>query len=183
LTVPVDLEAAPPVSVPTSGVLGRLQAVVDKINAVLIAASALAAGAAGCVLTWEVAGRYFFKIPSYWQDELSVFLLIGATFLAASWIQTRRGHVGISALEHILPPATERARRIFADAVSFAFCAFFCWKSWTLLMEAVDEGQISNTPWGPPLWIPYGIMSIGMTMLVAQLAIQFAVRLMSLGRR
>ncbi len=183
MTVPLEVAAQPLASVPSSGVLGRLQAVIDGINAVLMAASALAAGAAGCVLTWEVAGRYFFKIPSYWQDELSVFLLIGATFLATSWIQTRRGHVGISALEHVLPPVAERVRRILADFVTFAFCAFFCWKCWELLMEAVDEGQISNTPWGPPLWIPYGIMSIGMSMLVAQIALQFAVRLGSLGRR
>ena len=183
MTGPVDVAAEPPVSVPTSGVLGRLQSIVDKINGVLIAASAVAAGAAGCVLTWEVAGRYFFKIPSYWQDELSVFLLIGATFGAASWIQTRRGHIGISALEHVLPPLAERVRRILADAITFAFCAFFAWKCWSLLMEAVDEGQISNTPWGPPLWIPYGVMAVGMSMLVAQIALQFAVRLIYLGRR
>jgi TRAP-type C4-dicarboxylate transport system permease small subunit len=183
LTDPADLEVEPPVSVPTAGVLGGLQALVDKLNAVLIALSAIAAAAAGCVLTWEVAGRYFFKIPSYWQDELSVFLLVGATFGAASWIQTRRGHVGIGALQHILPPASERVRLIFADFVTFAFCTFFCWKSWTLLAEAIEEGQISNTPWGPPLWIPYGIMSIGMTMLVAQVAIQFAVTLTSPGRK
>ena len=37
-------------------------------------------GVAGCVLTWEVIGRYFLSIPSDWQDELSVFLLVGATF-------------------------------------------------------------------------------------------------------
>ncbi|HEX9463536.1 MAG TPA: hypothetical protein VGB82_13140, partial [Alphaproteobacteria bacterium] len=72
MTVPLEVAAQPLASVPSSGVLGRLQAVIDGINAVLMAASALAAGAAGCVLTWEVAGRYFFKIPSYWQDELSV---------------------------------------------------------------------------------------------------------------
>ena len=39
--------------------------------------SALAIAAAGCVLTWEVAGRYFLHIPSDWQDELSAILLIG----------------------------------------------------------------------------------------------------------
>src|SRR4029077_1165975 len=69
------------------GILARLQSLLDRINAVLIALSAVALGTAGCVLTWEVLGRYFFKIPSVWQDELSVMLLVGATFGAASWIQ------------------------------------------------------------------------------------------------
>jgi TRAP-type C4-dicarboxylate transport system permease small subunit len=166
-----------PADLPSAGLLGGLQWLLDKINGVLITASALAAAAAGCVLTWEVAGRYFFKIPSYWQDELSVFLLVGATFFSASWIQTHRGHVGIGALAHVLPPRAEWARRIFADFAALAFCLFFCWKCWTLLMEALDEGQISNTPWGPPLWIPYGMMSVGMTMLVIQQALQAAMRL------
>jgi TRAP-type C4-dicarboxylate transport system permease small subunit len=156
--------------------LGKLQACLDRVNGLLIALSALAAGAAGCVLTWEVAGRYFFKIPSYWQDELSVFLLVGATFGAASWIQTRRGHVAITALQHVLPRRVELVRGVLADLVSLAFCTFFCWKCWTLLIEAIDESQISNTPWGPPLWIPYGVMAAGMTMLVAQLLLQCLAR-------
>lgn len=167
--VPVAGRTAEP---PATGLLGRLQAVLDGINRVMIALSALAAAAAGGVLTWEVAGRYFFKIPSDWQDELSTFLLIGATFCSAAWIQCRRGHVGIEALAHILGPRADRLRRRIADLVSLAFCGFFCWKCWTLLLEAWDEGQTSDSAWGPPLWIPYGLMTLGMSVLVAQLLLQ-----------
>ena len=116
--------------------LGAAHRIVNRLNAFLIAVSAIAAGLAGCVLTWEVAGRYFFKIPSDWQDELSIFLLVGATFCSASWIQARRGHVGIDALHEILSPAADRARRFLADVAALAFCLFFAWKCWTLLLEA-----------------------------------------------
>jgi TRAP-type C4-dicarboxylate transport system permease small subunit len=171
-------DAAKSAETPSAGLLGSLQSVLNWVNAVLIVLCALAAGAAGCVLTWEVAGRYFFKIASDWQDELSVFLLVGATFGAAGWIQTRRGHVGIDALAHILPPAWDWARRLFADLVSLAFCSFFCWKCWTLLDEAWVDDQTSNSAWGPPLWIPYSLMSIGMSLLVAQLLLQVCGRLL-----
>jgi TRAP-type C4-dicarboxylate transport system permease small subunit len=170
-------DAERPAETPSAGLLGGLQSLLDRINSVVITLSALAAAAAGCVLTWEVAGRYFFKIASDWQDELSVFLLIGATFGAVGWIQTRRGHVGIDALAQILPPAWDRARRLFADLVSLAFCSFFCWKCWTLLDEAWVDGQTSNSSWGPPLWIPYGLMACGMSLLVAQLLLQVCFRL------
>ncbi len=165
-------EDTAPVELPLGGWLGALQVGLNRVNAALIVLGALAAGAAGCVLTWEVAGRYFFKIPSDWQDELSVFLLIGATFCSAAWIQTRRGHVGIDALRHVLPPGAERVRRVLADLVSLAFCGFFCWKCWSLLDEAWTDGQTSDSAWGPPLWIPYGLMTIGMSLLVAQLLLQ-----------
>jgi TRAP-type C4-dicarboxylate transport system permease small subunit len=180
VTAGLELEQPRPADVPVSGVLGTAQRLLDRLNALLMAVSALAAAAAGGVLTWEVAGRYFFKIPSDWQDELSIFLLVGATFLSAGWIQARRGHVGIDALQHVLPSAAERARRILADVVSLAFCGFFCWRCWALLWEAWEEGQTTDSAWGPPLTIPYGLMALGMTVLVLQLAIQV---LAPLGRR
>lgn len=146
------------------------------VNAAAAAASAVALGIAGGVLTWEATARYLFKIPSDWQDELSVFLLVGATFMSAGWVQQWRGHVGIQALAAVLPRRAERMRRYTSDVASAVFCIFFSWKSWALFVEAVREGQISNSAWGAPLWIPYGCMALGMTLVVLQLLLQVATR-------
>lgn len=164
--------ALPAADVPRRGVLGAVQAGLDGVNAVMAVLSALAIAAAGVVLTWEVAGRYFFSTPSDWQDELSTFLLIGATFASAAWIQARRGHVAIDALSTVLPPSADRVRRVVADALSFLFVAFFAWKSISLLLEALADGQTTPSAWGPPLWIPYGCMSAGMVLLAVQLLLQ-----------
>ena len=67
-------------------------------------------------------------------------------------------------------------RLALVDAMSLAFCAFFAWKSWALLREAVHEGQTTSSSWAPPLWIPYGLMSLGMTLLCVQLALQLVER-------
>ncbi|MBV9521438.1 MAG: TRAP transporter small permease [Alphaproteobacteria bacterium] len=151
-----------------------LRSLLGRVNAVLMAISATAAAAAACVLTWEVLGRYLFMIPSDWQDEVSVFLLIGATFLSAAWIQARRGHVAIDTLRLLLPAAADRIRRFLADLLSLAFCGFFFWRCALLLAEAVAEGETSDSAWGPPLWIPYGLMTLGMAALVMQLLLQLA---------
>lgn len=164
--------AIPSADVPREGVLGLVQRVVDALNAVLALGAAVAIGVAGIVLTWEVAGRYFFSTASDWQDELSVFLLVGATFASAAWIQARRGHVAIDALAAILPPGIDRVRRVVADILSFLFVTFFAWKSGTLLIEAVQDGQTTPSSWGPPLWIPYACMTAGMSLLAVQLALQ-----------
>jgi TRAP-type C4-dicarboxylate transport system permease small subunit len=68
---------------------------------------------------------------------------------------------------------------MFVEAVSFAFCAFFAWKSWTLFAEALHEGHSSNSTWGPPLWIPYSLMAAGMTLLAVQLALELTSRLVN----
>jgi TRAP-type C4-dicarboxylate transport system permease small subunit len=158
--------------VPRTGVLGAVQAVVDRLNAFMAVISSVAIGVAGLVLTWEVIGRYFLKIASDWQDEFSALLLIAATFTSAAWTQARRGHVGIEALAHLLPPGIDAVRRWLADACAFAFCAYFAWKCGQLLIEALDEGQTSPSAWGPPLWIPYGSMTGGMALLSVQLLLQ-----------
>ena len=161
-----------PADVPRTGLLGHAQAALDAVNTMLAALSSLALAAAALVLTWEVAGRYFLNLASYWQDELSTFLLVGATFAAAAWIQARRGHVGIDALGAILPPAIDRFRRVLADFLSFLFVAFFAWKSAQLLAEAWVDGHTTPSAWGPPLWIPYGCMAARMTLLAVQLLLQ-----------
>jgi TRAP-type C4-dicarboxylate transport system permease small subunit len=160
--------------VPRRGLAGRLQAGLDVVNFVMALLSSLAIAAAGCVLTWEVVGRYFLGIPSDWQDELASYLLIGATFASAAWTQARRGHVGIEALAHVLPRKVDRVRRLLADLAAASFAGYFALKCYQRLLEAIDEGQISQSAWGPPLWIPYSVMTLGMALLTVQIVLQIA---------
>ena len=142
------------------------------LNRAIVVLSAIALVVASCVLTYSVALRYFTPEPTDWQDELSVFLLIGVTFLSAAWVHSQRGHIGIEAVAGILSPSVNRVRLFVVDMLSALFCAFFAWKSWTLLHEAWAEGYSSATAWAPPLWIPYLAMSAGMTLLTIQIVLQ-----------
>ena len=142
------------------------------LNRAIVVLSAMALVVASCVLTYSVVLRYFSPQPTDWQDEFSVFLLIGVTFLSAAWVHSQRGHIGIEALAAILPPRANRIRVLIIDILSALFCAFFAWKSWTLLHEAWVEGYYSATSWAPPLWIPYLAMSAGMTLLTLQIVVQ-----------
>lgn len=155
------------------GVLGAIDALMRRLNGVLVFFSALALVSASLILSYSVFARYIWKIPTYWQDEAAVFLLVGATFLTAGYVQQQRGHVGIQALVGLLPPMVNRVRAVLVDLASLLFCAFFALKSWHLLHEAWVDGQVSSSTWAPPLSIPYGIMAVGMSILTLQLALQF----------
>jgi TRAP-type C4-dicarboxylate transport system permease small subunit len=160
-----------PVAV-TGGPLGRALAF---INQAIVLLSSIALVVASVVLTYSVASRYFLHLSTDWQDELSVFLIVGAVFMSSAAIQARRGHVAIEAITGLLPPSVNRVRQILVDGASFAFCAFFAWKSWLLLDEAWTENFHSESTWGPPLWIPYSLMTVGMTLLSVQLLMQVVV--------
>jgi TRAP-type C4-dicarboxylate transport system permease small subunit len=159
------------------GALGRLTGALSWLNDRLLIVSMLALLAAAAVLTASVLTRYFWKLPTEWQDEAAVFLMVGSTFLCGAYVQSYRGHVGIEALAGLLPPRLNRVRLLFADAVSLAFTTFFAWKSWALLREAVAERQTTSSSWAPPLWIPYSMMAVGMTLVATQLLLQLAGRL------
>ena len=142
------------------------------LNRAIVALSSVALVIASCVLTYSVVVRYFTHEATDWQDEFSVFLLIGVTFMSAAWVHSQRGHIGIEAVAGLLSPRANRIRFFIVDMLSALFCAFFAWKSWTLLYEAWTEGYYSATAWAPPLGIPYSAMSLGMTLLTVQIVLQ-----------
>jgi TRAP-type C4-dicarboxylate transport system permease small subunit len=148
-----------------------------RINQVMVVLGMLALLAASVILTSSVVFRYFLKISTDWQDEASVFCLVGATFLASAFVQSLRGNIGIEALNGLLSPAVNRVREMLVDLMSLLFCTFFAWKSWTLFHEAWAEGQTTSSSWAPPLWIPYGLMAAGMSLLCLQLLVQLSARI------
>jgi TRAP-type C4-dicarboxylate transport system permease small subunit len=154
------------------GPLGAVNRALARVNgALLLLSMAALLGAAG-VLTLSVVTRYFLKVATDWQDEASVFLMVFATFGCGAYVQSYRGHVGIAALASVLPARVNRVRLIGSDLVSLLFCAFFSWKSWSMFREAVVDHQTTSSSFGPPLWIPYSAMALGMTLVALQLALQ-----------
>src|SRR5260221_1586612 len=110
---------------------GAADRVLAMINDVVVIVSSVALVAASFVLTYSVVVRYFLKFSTDWQDEMSVFLIVGAVFMSSAAVQAFRGHVAIEAIVGLLPPRANMIRQILVDVASFAFCAFFAWKSWT----------------------------------------------------
>jgi TRAP-type C4-dicarboxylate transport system permease small subunit len=168
----IETPPAPPTV--AGGPVGRALAFV---NHVIVLLSSIALVIASFVLTYSVASRYFLHLSTDWQDELSVFLIVGAVFMSSASIQERRGHVAIEAIVGLLPARVNRVRQVVVDGASFVFCAFFAWKSWLLLDEAWTENFHSESTWGPPLWIPYSLMTVGMALLSVQLLMQILLAL------
>ena len=171
-----ELEAPKGPAIPDKLVVAVLSRLLDRLNKVLLSLSMGALVLTSLVLTYSVVTRYFLHVPTDWQDEASVFMLVGVTFFCSAYVQSYRGHIGIEALASLLPPAVNAVRLFLVDVVSFLFCAFFSWKSWTLFHEAFVEGQTTTSTFAPPLWIPYGMMAFGMSLLTVQLLVQVLAR-------
>jgi TRAP-type C4-dicarboxylate transport system permease small subunit len=167
----------------SNALVAAFERTLSVCHSVIVCLAALALIAACVVLSYSVLGRALFHAANYWQDEAAVFLLVGATFLTAGYVQAQRGHIGIEAFVGLLPPLVNRVRLWLVDVASLLFCGFFTWKSWTLAHEAYSDGQVSNSMWSPPLAIPYGLMALGMTLLCLQILLQIIIPLSGAARR
>ena len=157
-------------------ILETADRVMSAVNKFLVLLGSLALMAAALILSYSVMSRGLFHTANDWQDEAALFCLVGVTFLCSSYVQEKRGHIGISAIEGLLPHPVNKLRGIVIDVISCLFFAFFSTKTWDLLQEAWVDGQVTNSTWAPPLWIPYSMMFAGMALLTFQLFLQIFIR-------
>ena len=150
----------------------RFAAAVEAFNVFAGYASGVAIIVTSLIIVFEVLVRYFLQWPTDWEIEASIILLIVATFMSAGFTQLKRGHVTIEVLEHVLSPKVNYWRMLAGDLLSLVFCGFVALNSWELFHEAWAEGRVSNSVWGPPMWIPFLSMAVGMTTLSLQIVIQ-----------
>jgi TRAP-type C4-dicarboxylate transport system permease small subunit len=168
----LDIKASPVPEHSSVAGLRPVEWLLDIVNRLIVVAASLALVAAAVVLSESVFVRYFLRASTDWQDEIGVILLVGAIFMSTAYVQSVRGHVAIEAVAELLSPAANRFRVICADGVSLAFCLFFSWKSWTLMHEAWVDGQVRDSTFATPLWIPYSLMGAGMSLLALQILVQ-----------
>lgn len=132
---------------------------------VLVAVSAV-------LLTAEVAARYIFNAPSDWGLELCILMLIAATFMAAGHTLAAKAHVNIDIVDHLMSGSLNRWRLLLADAGAAGLCGFVAVNAWRLTGIAWSEGWVSNSTWGPKLWIPFSLIALGMSLLALQYLVQ-----------
>ncbi|NEU31493.1 TRAP transporter small permease [bacterium LRH843] len=123
---------------------------------------------ASLIILYQVLVRYFIGASTIWQTELSIYLLIFATFVGAAYGLKHDGHVGIDVITEILPAKAKSMMKIITSIMSTALTVIVAWKGWIMWYEATINGWASSTVWGPPLTYPYIILPIGMSLVSLQ---------------
>ena len=79
----------------------RFNILTGYLSAVIVVITAL-------IVCYGVVMRYAFNTPLDWGLELSIYLLITATFMSAAYTQLERGHVSIEVLDQMMKPPAIR---------------------------------------------------------------------------
>ena len=142
------------------------------LNRLMGYASGMMIAVSAVVLTAEVLARYFFNSPTDWALELCIYLLIASTFVAAAHTLAAKAHVNIEVVDALLSARLNRWRLLLADAGAAGLCGFVAANAWRLTALALREGWVSNSTWGPKLWIPFALIALGMSLLTLQYLVQ-----------
>jgi TRAP-type C4-dicarboxylate transport system permease small subunit len=161
------------VRVETMKKLGRvLSRLIEGLTALTGWASALCLVAAAFIITEAVIVRKVFGVSTIWQIEASVFLLIFTVFVGAPFVQKNEHHLNVDLLIINLSPRTREMTLIVVSVISCILAGVLAVYAWPMWWEAVVNNEHSESLWGPPLWIPYFFLPLGMTLLFLQYVVQ-----------
>ena len=142
--------------------------------------AALSLVAAALIVTEAVIVRKVFGISTIWQIEASVFLLIFTVFAGAPFVQKNEHHLNVDLVVIHLSPKTREKTLVVVSIISCLLAAILAWYAWPMWWESVVNNEHSESLWGPPLWIPYFFLPLGMTLLFFQYIIYIHAKITAL---
>jgi len=149
--------------------LGKIAAwVIEGLTHLTGWIAALCLVAAAIIVTEGVIVRKVFGVSTIWQIEASVYLLIFTVFTGAAFVQKSEHHLNVDLVVIHLSPKAREITLIVVSIISCIVAAVLGWYAWPMWWETVIDNQHSESLWGPPLWIPYLFLPLGMTILFLQ---------------
>ena len=131
----------------------------NRVERLLTGAFGLAALAIG---TYGVIGRYVDqKIAFTYGEEVVVYLMVWAVFLAASQLVRTDGHVRPDIVLRLLPPQGQRWAECFNCCVAILFCTGLAWYGLQIATGSYGLDERSETGLQFPMWIYYSALPTG----------------------
>ncbi len=156
----------------TAGPWARFSRIVNKVSEATGLIGALAILGAALIVTEGVIVRKVLGQSTIWQIEFSVFLLMYACFVGAALGQKRKHHLNVDLVVIHLSPKSREVVLLIAAMVSCLLCLVLAVYSWPMWWLSVVANEHSESLWGPPLWIPYFFLPLGMSLLFLQYLVQ-----------
>ncbi|TXL64585.1 TRAP transporter small permease subunit [Zeimonas arvi] len=146
--------------------MDRLSIACAVVASVLLAASAV-------LITWMVLYRAM-GYSTYWEIELSVYMMVASMFLASPYTLMTKGHVSVDLLEHYLPFSARRALLVILALLSLAVCGWLAWATFEFALHAYTSGERSESAWSPLKWPLFMTMPIGFGLTALQYIAELA---------
>ncbi len=140
----------------------------DRLSGLLARLSAWAFFLVGLMICYEVALRYFFNAPTVWAEEMSRFVQLWATYLAAAWALRHRQLIRIGLVIDRLSASTRRWLELFSLLVIAVFSGIAVWYGTWIAWDSVVQSRTTSTMLDVPAVLTEAAIPVGFTLLAVQ---------------
>ncbi len=126
----------------------------------------------GLLIGYEVTARYLFNSPTIWAQEISLLLLLWATFLAISRALKRDQHIRINALESLLGEVSRKWLRLFSLAFVALLCALVIYYGSRIFWDSFERGRSTGTMLNIPNWWTEVVIPVSFGVLLLQAVVE-----------
>jgi TRAP-type C4-dicarboxylate transport system permease small subunit len=93
----------------------------------------------------NIVGRYAFRAPLLWAEEILVFLMVWSVFIGAVLVTLEGRHIRMDLLSVKLPSPAREIVNVVAALTFLAVCGFFAVQAWSVawLMYASDQRSLA----------------------------------------
>ena len=135
--------------------------VIDRISDALGLVGAVLMFLTGVFLTYEVTGRYVFRAPTSWAQEVSEMCLLWGVFLMLGMLIRGRKNIAIDILYARLGPTAQRALDVVALSFVLVFLVITVRAGFELAHDSLMRGTTTGTMVDiPSYWeesaVPFG---------------------------
>lgn len=120
---------------------------------------------------YEVVARYFFRNPTLWANELSLFLGGMGYLFAGLFTMQQRGHIRITALYDVVGPRAQRVFDFIALVCVLVFSVGVAVGGFTSAWRALSTWERYGTAWNPPIPAVLKPLILVVTILIAVQAV------------
>ena len=163
-------------------IVKRLSGIIDWLSDVGGFASSVIMLAVSFAVIFEVISRFIFNRPTNWVVEYSIYGLVAVTFLGAAYVEKINMHIAVDFVSSRLSPKARTILETATYCLSVIFLGFFCVYGWDFFNTAWQQKRISATVLRTPMWIPYSMMMIGVSILFLQYIKQFIAKFTQLSK-
>lgn len=158
--IPANDRRAPPAA------MAALLRGVDLLCAIGAGVAAISAALLALILITEVIATSFFNWSQPWAVEYAIYLQCFVLFCGAGWTLRQGGHIRVGIVMQALPPAAARLLDLFSTVFAIGVVGFASWALWQQWLRTFDFGSTSFYPMATPIWIPQGLLTLGVTLLL-----------------
>lgn len=141
---------------------------VDRISIFFGRVSAWLFFIIGGIIVFEVVARYVFLAPTVWGEEMSRFLQIWATYLAAAYVLHNRQLIAIDVVVQKMPSILRIICECCALLVICIFSLVACYYGLETVIDSIKIGRATSTMLAVPKWMTELAIPIGFGLMLLQ---------------